>query len=84
MDGTPLILGGLHFASCLAAAGGCDTREARRINRHAPVAAIYDQNDLPPCAAAKSATLCDKLSRCGVPQRLSGFIVLLKRGGPRR
>ena len=51
-----MILGRSHFASCLAAAGGCDTREARRINRHAPVAAIYDQNDLPPCAAAKSAT----------------------------
>jgi len=42
MDGIPLILGDRTLASCLAAVGGCDTREARRINRHAHVAAIYD------------------------------------------
>ena len=66
----PFVLEGiaLCFVPCRPQ-GGCDTRRARSVNRHAHVAAIYDQNYfasadakvcdacLPPCAAAKSATL---------------------------
>ena len=33
-----------HSASCLAALGGCGTSSARGVNRHAPVAAIYNLN----------------------------------------